>query len=314
MSRLVDVIEEWHQAERARGRSSATIAYRRVYLAQFLAWLEARGVVEAQAITPSITVEYVAHLRARRTAYKRAKSTPLSPTTLASEISVLRSFGRWLAARSVVLFDPADHLDGGRSTKPLPRTVLSESEVERLLAAPGTDVLGLRDRAVLETLYSTGLRRAELCGLDLLDVDLAVGSVRVREGKGGKDRIVPIGEHALASIRAYLRESRPHLVQRSKQTALFVASITGRRLSVKTMNRLVRLHGQAAGIDRPVTPHVLRHTCATHLLRGGADLRYVQELLGHALISTTKVYTRVVVEDLVVVHRRHHPRDRMKVL
>ncbi|MGH7228405.1 MAG: tyrosine-type recombinase/integrase [Nitrospiraceae bacterium] len=225
------------------------------------------------------------------------------------EVSVLRSFFGWLTERCVLLFDPAEDLTLGRGSAPLPKAVLTESEVKALLVAPGTDALGLRDRAILETLYSTGLRRAELCNLDLFDVDSERGTVRVRSGKGGRDRVVPIGNHALAALRSYLQKARPGLVAGPRQPALFLAAVTGRRLKMKTINHVVRKHAEAAGLEKRVTPHVLRHTCATHLLQGGADVRHVQRILGHASVATTQIYTRVLIGDLVVAHRRHHPRE-----
>jgi integrase/recombinase XerD len=297
----------------ARGLARGTVAYRRVYLGQLLAWLERRGITRAREITPHVLDDYLIHLKQRRTDYNRAEATTLSVKTLAAEASVLRSFCRWLAARRVVLFDPAEHLKLGDRTQPLPKTVLTEAEVRALLSAPGRDVLGLRDRAILETLYSTGLRRAELCALDLYDLDHAGELVRVRQGKGGRDRVVPIGEAALAAIRRYLHDARPELVATPKEPALFVAAITHRRLNVKTLNLIVRKHAEAAGIAKRVTPHVLRHTCATDLLRGGADIRHVQAILGHVSVATTQIYTRVAVEDLLQVHRRHHPRRKLRV-
>jgi integrase/recombinase XerD len=227
---------------------------------------------------------------------------------------VLRSFFTWLARRHVVLFNPAATLVLGDRTQPLPKTVLTESEVQALLAAPGRDAVGLRDRAILETLYSTGLRRAELCALDLYDLDAAGELVRVRQGKGRKDRYVPVGTHALEALRRYIHQARPELAAAPKEAALFVASITGRRLNVKTLNLIVRKRAGEAGLEKRVTPHVLRHTCATHLLQGGADLRHVQAILGHASIATTQVYTRVAVEDLAAVHRRSHPRRSLKTV
>jgi len=297
----------------ARGLAPGTVAYRRVYLGQLLAWLETRGVTTPQRITPALLTEYLVHLKGRVTDYNRKTPSPLSVKTLAAETSVLRSFFSWLVERRVLLFNPAEDLVLADRTRPLPRTVLTESEVQALLAVPGSDTLGLRDRAILEALYSTGLRRAELCGLDLYDVDQVNEVVRVRQGKRGKDRYVPIGVRALAAVRHYLRESRSGLVATPKEPALFVTAVFGRRLHVKTLNLIIRQRGEAAGIARRVTPHVLRHTCATHLLQGGADLRHVQAILGHASIATTQIYTRVAVEDLAAVHQRHHPRRRLKI-
>jgi len=297
----------------ARGRSAGTMAYRRVYLRQLLAWLKRRRVTGPREVTPRVLGEYLAHLRERRTAYHRAAPSRLSARTLATEVSVLRSFFGWLTQRRILLFDPAESLSLGRYTVPLPKSVLTEAEARALLEAPGTDDLGLRDRAILETLYSTGLRRAELCALDLFDLDPEGGTVRIRDGKGGRDRIVPIGAHALAALRRYLQEVRPRLVVTPKQSALFIAAVTHRRLSVKTLNLIIHKRAQAAGLGKRVTPHVLRHTCATHLLQGGADVRHVQLILGHASVATTQIYTRVAVEDLIPVHHRSHPRRNLVV-
>lgn len=310
---LVGLVEAHLTDALARGLARGTVAYRRVYLGQLLTWLERHGITQARQVTPAVLDDYLVYLRKRKTDYNRAEATSLSVKTLAAEASVLRSFCRWLTNRRVVLFNPAENLKLGNRTQPLPKAVLSKSEVRALLSAPGCDTLGLRDRATLETLYSTGLRRAELCGLDLYDLDHAGELVRVRQGKGRRDRIVPIGRAALAAIRRYLRDARPELVETPKEPALFVAAITHRRLHVKTLNLIVRKHAEAAGIAKRVTPHVLRHTCATDLLRGGADIRQVQAILGHASVATTQIYTRVAVEDLVAVHRRHHPRRKLKI-
>lgn len=312
-SALACLIDAHLAAELARGLAPGTVAYRRIYLGQLLAWLGERGIGRPQLVTPRVLAGYLAHLKARVTGYNRKTPAPLSVKTLAAEASVLRSFFSWLVRRRVLLFNPAENLVLGDRTEPLPKTVLTEKEVQALLVTPGLDAAGLRDRAILETLYSTGLRRAELCGLDLYDLDAAGELVRVRRGKGGKDRYVPIGAHALAALRRYLHQARPELVATPKEPALFVATTSGHRLGRQVLNYIVRKHGEAAGLAKRVTPHVLRHTCATHLLQGGAGLRHVQAILGHASIATTQIYTRVAVEDLAAVHRRHHPRRRLKI-
>lgn len=311
---LAGQVEAFLADSLVRGLARGTVAYRRVYLAQLVAWLEGRDISTAGQVTPDLLAAYLAHLRGRVTDYKRPAPSALSPKTLAAEASVLRSFFAWLARRRLVLFDPAETLVLGDRSQPLPKNVLTEKEVQMLLVAPALNAVGLRDRAILETLYSTGLRRAELCALDLYDVDFAGGLVRVRQGKGRKDRYVPAGAHALEALRRYIHEARPELAARPKEPALFLAAVTFRRLQPKTLNLIVRRHGEAAGIGKRVTPHLLRHTCATQLLQGGADLRHVQAILGHASIATTQVYTRVAVEDLARVHRRSHPRARLRVV
>jgi site-specific recombinase XerD len=152
-----------------------------------------------------------------------------------------------------------------------------------------------------------------LCGLDLYDVDLCAETVFVRDGKGGKDRVVPIGATAIVAVRRYLRQVRPLLLGGVEEQAVFLASITRRRLGVKTLNRIVQKHGEAAGLGKRITPHLLRHACSTHLLQGGAATRHVQAILGHASIGTTQIYTRVAVDDVIAGHARHHPRDRLTI-
>jgi len=302
-SQLRHLIDEHLKASLARGLSAQTIAYRRVYLQRVASWLRRRRVIDPGAVTPRLLEEYIA----------RRERACCARSTLATEISVIRSFFRWLTERSELLFDPARELRVGRRSSRLPRTILTEAEVAALLASPGDGLLGARDSAILETLYSTGLRRAELCNLDVWDVDLVGGVVLVRSGKGRKDRYVPIGRCAIRAIRGYRADARTRLVVNARQSALYLATFTGRRISVKTLNYLVPRRAQAAEIEKRVTPHVLRHTCATHLLRGGADIRHVQVILGHASVSTTQIYTRVDIEDLVRAHHRAHPRPRLRL-
>lgn len=295
------------------GYRAGTVAYRRVYLRQFAGWLRRRRVDDVRKVTPRVLSDYLVRLTTKRSSYHTPKPRRLSGRTLAAEVSVLRSFFRWLTARRVLLFDPAKGLAFRDRASYLPRTILAESEIGALMTAPGTHALGLRDRAILETLYSTGLRRAELCALDLYDLDTRDRIVRVRNGKGGRDRIVPIGRCAVEAVDRYTRDARPLLLTSAKEAALFIGANSGRRLSVKSINAIVTRYAATVGIGKRVTPHSLRHTCATHLLHGGADLRHVQAILGHASVATTQIYTQLAAEDLVRVHRRHHPRATLRV-
>jgi len=295
------------------GYQAGTVAYRRVYLAQFAAWLRRRRVHDVRDVTPRVLGDYLVRLTTKRSAYGSSAPRRLSGRTLAAEVSVLRSFFRWLTARRILLFDPAEGLRFRDRASALPKTILSESEIEALMSVPGTDTLSLRDRAILETLYSTGLRRAELCALDLYDLDTNDRIVRVRNGKGGRDRIVPIGRCAIEAVYRYTRQARPVLSTQPKETALFLAAGSGQRLSVKSINAVVARCAVSAGIGNRVTPHSLRHTCATHLLRGGADIRHVQAILGHASITTTQIYVQVSIEDLATVHRQRHPRRHLRI-
>ena len=230
----------------------------------------------------------------------------LAPRTVARHIASLRGLFRFLLAQGHVKDDPTAHLE---STSPWMRLpgVLSQEEVERLLAALVTSTpLGIRDKAMLEVLYAAGLRVSELVTLRLSDVDLEVGYVRC-QGKGGKDRVVPLGSDAQTAVRRYLATSRPHLQKGRSSPVLFLNRL-GRPLTRQGFWKLLRAHAVAAGIDRRVTPHTLRHSFATHLLERGADLRAVQMMLGHADISTTQIYTHVSRAHLKAVYNRYHPR------
>jgi integrase/recombinase XerD len=223
-------------------------------------------------------------------------------------LSAVRSFHRFLLREGKAERDPAAAVVRPRLPRSLPRPMPVE-EVLRLLAAPSEgDPAGLRDRAVLETLYGGGLRVSELAGLDVDDVDLEEGSVRVF-GKGSKERDVPLGRYATDAIAAYLRRARPGLATARSRSALFL-NLRGGRLTRQGVAGILAKAVKGAGIERRVTPHTLRHSFATHLLEGGADVRVVQELLGHASVATTQVYTLVTREHLREVYYTAHPRAR----
>ncbi|MDD5558815.1 site-specific tyrosine recombinase XerD [Candidatus Methylomirabilis sp.] len=230
----------------------------------------------------------------------------LQPRTVARRTSSLRGLYRYLLTQGHVKEDPTAHLESPSPWMRLPG-VLSQDEVGRLLAAPpASNPLGLRDKAMLELLYAAGLRVSEMVTLQMSDVDLEVGYVRC-QGKGGKDRVVPLGRDAQAAVRRYLADSRPHL-QRGRSTPVLFLNRWGWPLTRQGFWKLLRAYATAAGIDRRVTPHTLRHSFATHLLERGADLRAVQMMLGHADISTTQIYTHVSRAHLKSVYDRYHPR------
>ncbi|MBI3779896.1 MAG: site-specific tyrosine recombinase XerD [candidate division NC10 bacterium] len=230
----------------------------------------------------------------------------LAPRTVARHIASLRGLFRYLLAQGHVQEDPTAHLEASSPWARLPG-VLSQDEVGRLLAAPPTGTHpGLRDKAMLELLYAAGLRVSELVTLRLSDVDLEVGYVRC-QGKGSKERVVPLGAEAQKWVRLYLSSARPVLAKGQSNPALFLNRF-GRPLTRQGFWKILRAHASAAGIDRRVTPHTLRHSFATHLLERGADLRAVQMMLGHADISTTQIYTHVSRAHLKAVYDRYHPR------
>ena len=229
-----------------------------------------------------------------------------SPRTLSRYLSSFRQFYRWLLREGRIASDPTALIESPKLGRGLPKA-LSEQQVTDLLEAPDiSTALGLRDRTMLEMMYASGLRVSELVGLELASVNLNQGVVRIT-GKGGKERLVPVGEEATDWLRRYLREARPQLTGGRDCPVLFV---TARRdgMTRQAFWYAIRKHARAAGISQPVSPHMLRHSFATHLLNHGADLRVVQLLLGHSDLSTTQIYTHIAREGLKQLHSRHHPR------
>jgi integrase/recombinase XerD len=235
---------------------------------------------------------------------------PASPATIHRKSACLRSFYRHLRRDGLLERDPTATLSTPRRSRKLPQ-VLTRGEVEKLLSQPsGTEPAALRDRALLELMYACGLRASEAIGLELLDVDIQEGVLRAR-GKGSKERVVPVGQAALKALRFYLERGRPALVKGSPEPHLFV-NFRGGQLTRQGLYKIVRRHALTAGLADRMSPHTLRHTFATHLLTGGCDLRSVQEMLGHADVSTTQLYTHLSSERLKDVYFRAHPRANIK--
>ncbi|MDR7472587.1 MAG: site-specific tyrosine recombinase XerD [Armatimonadota bacterium] len=275
-------------------------AYRRD-LEEFAAFAASRGAPAPGAVSRATVSLYLATLRRRG----------LSPATVRRRAASVRAWYRYLLRETAVGTDPTVDLAPPRLPQRLPR-VLTVEEVERLLAAPDPSTPeGLRDRALLELLYASGLRVSEAVGLQLSDLDLAQEVVRT-VGKGSRERLVPLGAHAVRALRAYLARARPVLVRHRWTQAVFV-SRRGRPLTRQACWKLVRRYARRAGITRALSPHVLRHSFATHLLDRGADLRAVQEMLGHASVATTQVYTHLTRQRLREVYRAAHPRDGMRI-
>ncbi len=231
---------------------------------------------------------------------------PASAATLHRKAACLRSFYRHLRRENLLDGDPTAALSSPRRGRRLPE-VLTRGEVQALLQSPsGSDPAALRDRALLEVMYACGLRASEVVGLDVMDVDLDEGLLRAR-GKGSKERVVPVGSVAVAAIQAYVARGRPALVRLQAERALFV-NFRGQALTRQGLYKIVRRHATAVGLADRMSPHTLRHTFATHLLSGGCDLRSVQEMLGHADVATTQLYTHLSAEHLKDVYFRAHPR------
>jgi integrase/recombinase XerD len=308
LTRLLAEHEDWLAVERGLA-SNSRAAYRRD-LRRYAAFLAERGEVDPAEIGEATVQDYVRHLSALRDEDGRPV---LASSSIARALVAVRSFHGFCAEEGLLPTDPSEEVDAPRVPQGIPKA-LDESQVELLLGAvTGDTPLNQRDRALLETLYATGIRISEAVGLELGDLDLDDGVVRVL-GKGDKERIVPIGRSARRVLGGYLGDGRLTLRNaRARGTvdsdAIFLNS-RGGRISRQACWLIVRSAGERVGLDGHLSPHVLRHSCATHMLDRGADLRVVQELLGHASISTTQVYTKVSPERLRAVYDAAHPRAR----
>jgi len=278
-----------------RGLSDNSRAAYHRDLIKMVDYLQARGMVDPAAVQRDHLLSFLLHLR----------DTGLSNRSIARHVSAVRGLFRFLLSDEVIDEDPAETLSAPSWGRKLPRTI-SLDEVEALLAAPDTATArGIRDRAMFEVLYASGIRVSELCGLRMEDIREEAQLLLVR-GKGDRQRLVPLGSKATDALGRYLREARPQLPG-ARSTALFPGP-SGSPLRRQTLWKIIRRHAVTAGIVGPISPHKLRHSFATHLLERGADLRAVQALLGHADISTTQIYTHVTTERLLEIHRKAHPR------
>ena len=281
-----------------RGLSKNTIESYSRDISSLTAFLGKRGISDSTAVSEHEIAAFFEHLRKKK----------LSPRSVARNIVSLKQFFRFLLTENVITGDPMRNTVSPKPAKTLPHT-LSLSEVETLLREPekGKSEKALRDRAMLEVLYATGVRVSELVSLELNRVNLDHGYV-ITLGKGSKERIVPIGDAAIRKTRDYLSDARPKLLRGRSSEYLFVTSRTASKMSRQRFWRIIKDYALAAGIHSHITPHVLRHSFATHLLERGADLRSIQAMLGHSDISTTQIYTYVEKERLKRIHKKSHPR------
>jgi integrase/recombinase XerD len=293
------------QAQFERGLSKNTVdAYRRD-LATWRRFCELKK-LDPEGVTARDVTDYLERLRSGRA----PASKPYKASTVGRMLVSVRSFYRFLAGEGELDADPTVTVGVPRQARSLPKAIPLD-EVERLIESPPSDLLGRRDKAILETLYGAGLRISELVSLDVDDVDLARGLVLVLKGKGSKSRQVPLGRAASGALRSYLEATRPDLARRSSSKtsrgALFL-NARGGRLSRQGCWKVLKARAEAVDLDGHVSPHTLRHSFATHMLDGGADIRVVQELLGHASLTTTQVYTLVSDSRLREVYESSHPR------
>jgi len=286
-----------------RNYSEHTVRERRYYIELFLVWVDERGVGRLDQITKQLLESYQRYLFH----YRQDNGKRLTVTAQRARLLALRSWFRWLRKQEHLTNDPSLDLELAKEERRLPRGVLTAAEVEQIIACPNVESpLGLRDRAILEMLYTTAMRRTELTNLKVHDVDTERRVVSIWCGKGKKDRVVPIGQRALRWLRAYLENTRSCLLVDSRESTLFVTR-NGLPFVANALSDLVRKHVKASGVTKSGSCHLLRHTAATLMLENGADIRHIQELLGHEELTTTQIYTHVSITELRKIHDKTHP-------
>jgi len=283
----------------------------RYELLQFVNWVAQKpDLKSAGDLTTPVLEEYQMHLMLRPSLkHRQVHPRRMTAASRNRHLAQLKSFFRYLKRTGKLLGDPSAELQGARQTKRLPKAIFSVPEMARLLEAiPKENPSGLRDWAAVEVLYSTGIRRNELLGLRVEDLHLGEEMAHIL-GKGGHERVVPLGKAARKALEGYLQRGRP-LLLRGEHHQVFLSSYHGGAVSERELMNSLRNHARQADIRKHVTYHLFRHTCATHLLRGGADLRAIQTLLGHFQLNTTAIYTRVEISDLKNTLKRYHPREK----
>ncbi len=307
-SALASLMEKHLVALATKNYSPYTIKNRRVHIGFFLDWCTERGIAEPVDVTRTVLESYQRYLLH----YRKKNSEALSFRSQHARLVPLRVWFKWMAREHYLLHNPASELELPRTGFRLPKAVLSIAEVEQVMQQPNVhDPLGLRDRALMEMLYSTGMRRLELAHLKIFDLDLERGTVFIRQGKGQKDRMIPIGERAALWMRKYLDDARPQLASAPDDGTVFLSN-AGDPFSLDHLSDLVRDYVDAAlFVDgkqgKRGACHLFRHTMATLMLEGGADIRFIQAMLGHADLKTTQIYTQVSIRQLQEIHRATHP-------
>jgi integrase/recombinase XerD len=290
------------EATLAIGLSPYTAGIRERAIDTFIRWADERGLNRPQDVTRPILQRYQRFLYH----YRKSDGAPLAYSTQASLLNPVRAFFKWLTVENHLLYNPAADIEVPKMPRQLPKVLLTVADVESILAQPDVETpMGLRNRAMLETFYSTGIRRLELARLKLYDVDTERGTLMVRQGKGRKDRLVPIGERACRWIDRYLAEVRPQLILEPDHGALFVTDY-GEAFEKNRLGDMVKRYMRLAGFEHGAC-HAFRHAMATHMLEGGCDIRYIQAMLGHSELSTTEIYTQVSIGKLKEIHAATHP-------
>ena len=305
---MVVLMKAWLDSMRVRGHSERTVWSGEWSVSDFIVFCQERDILLARDVTKPVIERYQKTLFYAR----KEDGSPLTLSTQAARLSYLKQYFKWLLRENHLLGNPASGIELPKVEKRLPKHILTDAEAEAILMQPDlTMPLGIRDRALLETLYSTGVRRSELGRLRLQDLDLERGTVIVRQGKGRKDRLIPIGARALAWLDRYVREVRPGYVVEPDDGRLFL-SHWGGPLSPNNLCSFVSRHVHASGLTHAGGCHLFRHAMATLMLENGADIRFIQAMLGHVKLTTTEIYTHISIKKLKEIHTATHPSERLE--
>jgi integrase/recombinase XerD len=308
MDKFDSLILKFANYLKVNGFSNRTIDGYKTNLQYFFNYLESIGIKNIAEVDRKTIMAYQTEVY-----LQTYKDKPITTSTQQHRLTAIKTFYRYLLKNGYVLYDPSASLEMPRQAETIPRDILTKKEIALLLSIPDLETpLGIRDRAIMELLYVTGIRTTEACNLTLNDLDLSTSELRINLGKNKKDRIVPLGEVACDYLELYLKEARPQLLKDPKQLALFITK-NGCKMNRQYVSRIIRDYNKEAGIKKKITPYSFRHTCATHLLKGKADIRHIQQILGHESITTTQRYTRVEIADLKQVLKRCHPRERKEI-
>jgi integrase/recombinase XerD len=306
MHKVEELLFSFKEHLQALGRSRATVE---LYADQARKFLQTVAADDIRQVTKSDIEAYIEGLYGHKT----EKGKPYTIGTICTKVRAVKRLFEYLETANIIFINPCEAITEPPKDKTLPRHVLTRKEVQKLLDQPNLGLMtGIRDRAILEVFYSTGIRLRELCALTVFDADLAGAMLRVNKGKGGKDRVVPFGRHAVKALREYITKARPRLTKNNRKERRLFINRYGNPSSVQVVGIMIRTYARQARIKKQVTAHALRHTFATDLVKNGADIRAVQKMLGHADLATTQQYIRALGLDIKAVHQKTHPREKDK--
>lgn len=302
-----DLLSEFIGQLKVKNYSASTVESYQGHLAGFCAYLQSQGLSDIRNVGKAALQGYQLYLFNCRA----KEGAALTAGTIGVKLRAVKKFFAWLAETNHILVNPAESLQEPKQAHKLPKAALTAREADRILSMPKeTTLIGIRDRAILEVFYSTGIRLSELIGLTLFDCDLVGGYVRINSGKGAKDRVVPLGSRAAQHVKRYVSQVRPEYVRPDKSGNILFLTRYGTKLTPSDLQRIVRRYAVMAGVSQRVTPHTFRHTFATALVRNDADLVAVQKMLGHARLAATQVYVRAAGSEVKQTHERAHPREK----